>query len=136
MFKVALGGKFKGLKTKLAAYAIDRESIGRHNVESFLKRIGYLTTHSYGNDYENLITIIVDGHIEYHGNCYIPCNKNEFAENMKMSDVAKVFIPALVSNQHFGRCNTVTTSPTKGNAVTLFRMNRENASLPEKLTML
>ena len=95
---MVLGETFKGLKTQLAAYIIDRKSIGRHNVESFLERIGDLTTHSYGDDYANLITIIVDGHMVYHGNFYIPCNRDEYAKNVKMSDVAKFFIPALVPN--------------------------------------
>ena len=120
---MALGEKFKGLKTQLAAYIINRKSIFRPDVERFLQWKGDLATHSYGDDYANLITIIVDGHMVFHAKYYIPCNRNEYSKNAKMSDVAEVVLPALVPNQHLGRCNEVTASCNQGNAVTAFQMN-------------
>ena len=130
---MALGKKFQGLKTNLANYVIEGKKIDRRDVERYLESKGDLTTHTYGDDYANLITIIVEGHMAFHDNLYIPCNRNEYAKNAKMSDVANVVTPALVPNRHFGRCNAVTALPTKGNAVTAIRMNRANALLPEKV---
>ena len=95
---MALGEKFKGLKAQLVAFIIDSKSIGQSDVESFLEWKGNLTAHSYGNDYAKLITIIVEGHMAYHTKLYIPCYRNEYAKNTKMSDIAEVATPALVPN--------------------------------------
>lgn len=120
MFKKALGRKFNKLKTPLVAYVIGSESIFRHDVERWIEQKGDLTTHSYDDDYVNLITIIVEVHMIFHLKFYVPCDRNEYANNAKKSDVAEVVLPSLVPNRYLGRNNAVTDSCNQGNSVTAF----------------
>ena len=116
MLKMALGSKFKHLKTSLADYVVSAEVMGIHDVTSWLERHD-LTEQSFGEGFANLINTVIDAHRSFRGGFCVPCDRNQYARNAAMIDEDEVVAPALVPDQ--ASCAAVSDRNVR-RAVTVF----------------